>query len=134
MNPFIDPTEITYREDKYGGIIIDDSTITQPIEEFEKRLIKVLSDQAGRNLIWITLPIGKLSYIPALTKHGFTFYDCSEKSLILLKKLTRNPVAPTPTNHTIGVGAFVRDKEKMLVVKDRIYKKYKLPGGYIDNQ
>jgi 8-oxo-dGTP diphosphatase len=127
MNPFIDHTEITYREDKYGGIIIDDSTVTQPLEEFEKSLIKIISDLAGKTLIWITLPIGKSNYIAVLTKHGFTFYDCNENSLILLKKLTLSPVTPTATNHTIGVGAFVRDGDNMLVVKDRVYRKYKLP-------
>ncbi|MCW5213098.1 NUDIX domain-containing protein [Desulfobulbus sp. TB] len=134
MNPFIDRTAITCREDKYGGVIIDDATVTQPLEEFEKSLIKMISDQTGRTLIWITLPIAKSGYIPVLTKHGFTFYDCSENSLILLKKLTQNPVIPTATNHTIGVGAFVRDGDNMLVVKDRIYRKYKLPGGYIDKE
>ena len=40
----------------------------------------------------------------------------------------------TATNHTIGVGAFVRDGDDILVVKDRLYKKYKLPGGYIDTE
>ena len=129
----MDHTAITYREDKYGGIIIDDTTVIQPLDEFEKSLVKLISDQADKKLLWITLPISKSHYIPVLTKHEFTFYDCNEKAIILLKKLTHNPVIPTPTNHTIGVGAFVRDGDSMLVVKDRIYRKYKLPGGYVDN-
>lgn len=130
----MDHTAIAYREDKYGGIILDDFTVVQPLDEFEQSLVKLIFDQADKNLIWITLPISKSSYIPVLTRHGFAFYDCSENSLILLKKLTRNPVIPTATNHTIGVGAFVRDKDNMLVVKDRVYRKYKLPGGYVDNE
>lgn len=88
MNPFIDHTEITYREDQYGGIIIDDSTVTQPLEEFEKKLTRIIFGLAAKTLIWITLPIDKSSYIPVLTKHGFTFYDCNENSLILLKKFS----------------------------------------------
>ncbi|XOF33978.1 MAG: NUDIX domain-containing protein [Candidatus Electrothrix sp. YB6] len=124
---------ITYKEDKYGGIIIDDTTVVQALDEFEKGLVKLISDQADKKLLWITLPISKSRYIPVLTKHEFTFYDCNEKTIILLRKLTQNPVIPTPTNHTIGVGAFVRDGDSMLVVKDRVYRKYKLPGGYVDN-
>ena len=134
MNPSIDQTAIKLREDRYGGVIIDDSTVHQPLEVFEENLIKIISDQAGKNLMWITLPISKSSYIPIFTKHGFQFYDCSENSITLFKRLTHNPAKPTATNHTVGVGAFVRYENDMLVVKDSIYKKYKLPGGYIDNE
>lgn len=82
----------------------------------------------------MTLPIEKSEYIPCLTQQNFTFYDCSETKLVLVKKVISDPLIPTPTNHTIGVGVFVREGDNMLVVKDRIYKSYKLPGGYIDNE
>ena len=59
MLPAIDQTTITYQEDKYGGIIIDDSTVNQPLQEFEKILTEIILDQANKNLIWITLPIDK---------------------------------------------------------------------------
>lgn len=134
MNSAINHTAIRFREDRYGGIIIDDSTVHQPLEVLEENLLKTISEQADKNLMWITLPIGKSSYIPLFTRHGFNFYDCSENSITLFKRLTHNSVTPTATNHTIGVGAFVRDGDDILVVKDRLYKKYKLPGGYIDNE
>lgn len=120
--------------DRYGGITIDSSTIPHTLDEFENILIQIISDKKDKNLLWITLPIGKSDYIPLLTKHNFIFYDCNETSITLLKRLAINPIIPTATNHTIGVGAFVMDGNKILVVRDSIYKKYKLPGGYIDNK
>ena len=132
--PAFDHTRIRYQEDRYGGIILDGTAINQTPEEFEENLTKIIAEHADKNLLWITLPIEKSAYIPLLTKHNFTFYDCSETALILVKKVVANPIIPTATNHTIGVGVFVRDGDNMLVVKDRIYKSYKLPGGYIDNE
>jgi 8-oxo-dGTP diphosphatase len=126
-------SKIAYTEDKYDGIIIDPASLHQPVQEFEKNLTELIASQRDKYLIWITLPIDKSVYLPVFTKHGFIFYDCNETEIILLKKLAHDPIMPTPTNHTIGVGVFVRDGENMLVVKDRIYRSYKLPGGYVDH-
>jgi 8-oxo-dGTP diphosphatase len=127
-------SKITYQEDKYGGIILDDAAFKLTPAVFEKELAKLIADHTDKKLIWITLPIAKSEYIPLLTQQNFTFYDCSETTLILVKKVIPNPIIPNPTNHTIGVGVFVRDGDNMLVVKDRIYRSYKLPGGYMDNE
>ncbi len=134
MTSVLHQTGITYTEDRYGGIIIDAASLHQPLQKFEKSLTEMIGQQADKHLIWITLAIEKSAYIPLLTKYGFTFYDCNETEIILLKKLAQDPITPTPTNHTIGVGVFVRDGDNMLVIKDRIYRSYKLPGGYIDHE
>lgn len=118
--------------DRYDGITIDSSSLPRTFGDFENHLSKIISDEKDKKLLWLTLPISKSSYIPLLTKHDFVFYDCNETSITLIKRLTENPTIPTATNHTIGVGAFVKDDNKILVVKDRTYKKFKLPGGYID--
>ena len=134
MHSSFDHTTIKLREDRYGGVIIDDSTVPQTLEVIEENLKNIISEQTDKKIMWITLPIGKSSYIPIFTKYDFNFYDCSENSITLFKKLTPQPITPTATNHTIGVGAFIRDGNHILVIKDRIYKTYKLPGGYIDNE
>ncbi len=133
MNKTIDPITIRLTPDRYGGITIDSSTIPHTLDEFENNLTQIISAQKNKNLLWITLPISKSGYIPLLTKHNFVFFDCNENSITLLKRLAVDPIIPTATNHTIGVGAFVIDGNEILVVRDRIYKKFKLPGGYIDN-
>lgn len=131
MNPMNHSIKIEY--DIYGGITIDCSAVENTLDEFENNLTKIISTEKNKQLLWITLPISKSVYIPLLTKYDFVFYDCNEKSITLVKRLTVNPILPTATNHTIGVGAFVIDENEILVVKDRTYQKYKLPGGYIDN-
>lgn len=133
MNRATNHTAIQFSEDRYGGVIIDESTVNQPLEILEKCLVNLISTSADKKILWITLPIGKSSYIPVFTKYDFNFYDCGEKRITLFKKITDNPATPTATNHTIGVGAFIQNGNDILVVKDNIYKTDKLPGGYIDN-
>ena len=133
MTKTINTTTIKLTTDKYGGVEIDNSTIPERLDEFEKDLINIISEQHDKNLLWITLPIIKSNYIPLLTRHEFIFFDCTGTSLTLLKKLTADPAIPAATNHTVGVGAYVMDQNEILVVKDRIFKSFKLPGGYIEN-
>jgi len=132
MTKIIAPTTIKLTPDRYGGVILDSSTIPPGLDEFEKNLDQIISAQKGKKLLWITLPIGQSVYIPLLTRHDFVFFDCNEASITLFKRLVDNPITPTATNHTIGVGAFVLDGNEILVVKDNIYQQYKLPGGYVD--
>jgi 8-oxo-dGTP diphosphatase len=127
-------TSIKLTEDRYDGVIIEDSSIPQNPEALEENLKHIISEQSDKKVMWVTLPIAKSSAIPIFTRHDFNFYDCSEKSITLFKPLTPQPITPTATNHTIGVGAFVRDGNDILVIRDRVYQKFKLPGGYIDNE
>lgn len=125
---------MTLIDDKYEGITIDNSTIPKSLEVFEKELVNILDNSEDKKLLWIKVPLGQVTIIPILTKYDFIFYNCNEKELMLLKKLITNPIIPTATNHTLGVGAVVIEDNKLLVIKDRIWQKYKLPGGYIDDK
>ncbi len=120
-------------EDKYDGVTIDSSAITGSKEEFEKELLSLLENLKNKRLLWIKLPIEKSELIPVLTDNGFVFHHSNERDLTLVKRLVEDPEMPTAKNHTLGVGAVVMDGNKLLVIKDRIWQKYKLPGGYIDD-
>lgn len=117
--------------DMYDGVII--KKFPNDLIEFEEELVYLLNHLTNKKLLWIKLKIEQSNFIPLLTKYDFVFHHCNERDITLLKRLIDNPVIPTATNHTLGVGAIVFDKEKLLVIKDRIYQKYKLPGGYIDD-
>lgn len=52
----------------------------------------------------------------------------------MLKKLIDNSIILTAINHTLGVGAVIIEDNKLLVIKDKIWKQFKLPGGYIDDK
>ncbi len=127
-------TNITLKHDQYDGITIDGSTIPNSVLEFEKELFLIIEKIKNKKLLWIKLSIEQSQFIPMLTKNGFLFHHCNERDITLIKKLVIKPIIPTATNHTLGVGAVVIDGDKLLVIKDRIWQKYKLPGGHIDDR
>jgi 8-oxo-dGTP diphosphatase len=130
-NPFTFTT-MSLIIDKYDGVTINSSTIPDDINEFENEIISIIKNLNNKKLLWIKLPIEKSNFIPILTKHDFIFHDCNDTDLTLIKKLIKNPIIPTATTHTLGVGAVVINENKLLVIKDRYQIGYKLPGGHID--
>lgn len=119
--------------DRYNGITIDPSTIPYSKEKFKQELHQLLSSVTNEKLLWIKVSIERSDLIPILTQEEFTFHHCDEKAVMLVKKLTTNPIIPTAKNYTVGVGAVVFDKGNLLVIKDKFQPGYKLPGGHIDN-
>lgn len=129
-----DYTNITLISDNYEGITIDNSTVPDIIDEFEQELISIIDNLKNKRLLWIKVPISKSHFIPLLTKYNFVFHHCNEGDITLLKRLIIDPIIPTARNHTLGVGVFViNENNELLVIKDRIGQRYKLPGGYIDD-
>jgi len=120
--------------DKYDGITLDISTILNDAKVFEKELINIIETIKDKKLLWIKLPIEKSHIIPLLTKHNFVLHHCNERDITMLKKLINNSIIPTSVNHTIGVGAVVINDNKLLVIKGKIWKRYSLPGGHIDDK
>ncbi len=121
------------QEDKYGGITIQGSSINCSILEFENILIELLAKIQNKKLLWIKLPIERADLIATLTCKEFVFHHCNERDITLVKKLIEDPVIPTAKNHTLGVGVVVFHGKNLLVIKDRIWQTYKLPGGFIDD-
>ncbi len=117
--------------DRYDGVIIE--KFPKDLDKFEKELTYLINHLENKKLLWIKLDIENSKYIPLLTGYGFVFHHCNEKDITLIKRLTPDPVVPTATNHTLGVGAVVLDGDKLLVIKERIGQRYKLPGGHIDD-
>jgi 8-oxo-dGTP diphosphatase len=118
---------------RYEGIIIDHTSLPITKDIFYKELTELIESLEDKKLLWIKIPIEKSDLIPILTNLDFKFHHCDEKSLMLVKKLIQDTVIPTAKNYTVGVGAIVRDKKQLLVIKDRFSNGYKLPGGHIDN-
>ncbi len=126
-------TSITLIKDKYDGVTIDTTTLPQDLEVFEIELYQIIKHLQDKRLLWIRLSIENSDFIPLLTKHDFIFHHCNAEDITMVKKLIDNPIIPTAINHTLGIGAVIIDSGKLLVVKDKIWQKYKLPGGYIDD-
>lgn len=120
--------------DKYDGIIVDSTTLPQMTEDFEREMAELLQAVRHEKLIWVKLPIQKSAFIPILTNLDFEFHHCDEKNLMLVKKIRQDAVVPTTKNYIVGVAAVVLHNDLLLVVKDRFYSGYKLPGGHIEKQ
>lgn len=118
--------------DKYGGVIIDSATLPLARDEFEKEIKSLVATLKDKKLVWVKIPIEKSDFIPTLTKLGFEFHHCDEKSLMLLKKMTNDAYVPTTKNFIVGVGAIVLHQGQLLVIRDRFSPGYKLPGGHVD--
>ena len=121
------------REDRYEGVTIEGSVIEHSVTEIEEALEALLASLKNKKLLWIKLPIERADLIETLTCKDFVFHHCNERDITLVKKLIKDPIIPTAKNHTLGVGVVVFHENNILVIKDRIYQTYKLPGGFIDD-
>lgn len=119
-------------EDRFEGVIVDTSTLPLNTNGFTQEIIQVIESSKSKKLIWIKIPVDKSEFIPILTRLNFEFHHCDEKNLMLCRKMTPDAFVPTTKNYIVGVGAIVIHEDKLLVVKDRFYPGYKLPGGHID--
>jgi 8-oxo-dGTP diphosphatase len=134
MTNIFELTKIRLIDDKYDGVTIDSSTIPLDISIFENSLKLLIDNIKSKKLLWINIDI-KYSYlIPILTKYDFIFHHCNDSDITMLKRLIPNSIIPTAINHTLGVGAVVIQNNKILVIKDKIWQRFKLPGGYIDSK
>ncbi|MCP4650491.1 MAG: NUDIX domain-containing protein [PVC group bacterium] len=127
-------TSINLTKDKYDGITLDNASIPNDVNAFEKELINIIENTKDKKLLWVKLPIEKSHMIPLLSKYKFVFHHCNETDITMFKKPINNSIMPPAVNHTIGVGAVVIDDHKLLVIKSRIWRKYSLPGGHINDK
>jgi len=123
---------IQIKHDKHGGITADINTLPDSLVEFEREIASLIKSNKDKRLLWIKVPIKKSEFIPALTNLNFEFHHCSTNHLMLVKQLVQESKIPTAKTHTVGVGAIVLNRDKILVVKDNFSSGYKLPGGYIN--
>ncbi|PHR70925.1 MAG: DNA mismatch repair protein MutT [Arcobacter sp.] len=125
------------KEDKYNGFTLDNKKIICDKKDFKKNIEELIFTltKEKRKLLWIPLDIEQSSYIPILTKLGFTFHTCEKNKILLVKELIQNSIIPTASNHTLGVGVVVfNDKNEVLLVKEKYSNMgFKLPGGHIDD-
>lgn len=119
-------------DNKFDGVIVDNTTLPQKKDEFEKEIEQLIESLKEKKLLWIKIPIEKSDFIPILTNLDFEFHHCDEKNLMLIKKMAHDSIVPTTKNYIVGVGAIVLDEGQLLVIKDRFSTGYKLPGGHID--
>ncbi|XP_042479305.1 nudix hydrolase 2-like isoform X3 [Macadamia integrifolia] len=135
------PVQLLYgSNDGHGGVIVD---LKDPMDShlFVASLRASLSQwkRQGKKGIWIKIPIELANLVEAAVKEGFRFHHAEPKYLMLAHWLPETPnTLPANVTHQVGVGAFVmNDKKEVLVVQERIGKLqgiglWKFPTGVIN--
>jgi len=122
--------------DRYNGVTVDSFPFLEDKISFENNLLVLIQhlENENRKLLWVTFSLDNAHLIGIASNHAFTFHNCGEDYVMMVKKLTPNPIIPTAPTHTLGVGVVViNEKNEILLIKERFSNiGYKLPGGHID--
>ena len=71
---------------KYDGVIVDNTTLPDKKDIFQKEILRLIEQLNNKKLLWIKIPIEKSDFIPILANLDFEFHHCDEKIYCLLKK------------------------------------------------
>jgi len=130
---------IVFTVDRFSSININ--AANQDLD-FESNLIDAITTWRDQNHkgVWITVPKEKSSCIPKLIELGFDFHHAQPGYVMLVKWLPKDLPnnLPAYANHYVGVGGFVvNDKKQILVIREKYNidsrpSQWKLPGGLAD--
>ena len=126
---------LSHEPDAFNGIIIDTESLPLTVDEFSKDLDKLLlhCEQNGKAVIWLSLPLALAHLVSVATEQGFTFHNCLDDELTLIRKSKTTDIAPYVPTHSLGAGGFVQNAQgEILVIREKGGTTYKLPGGHIE--
>ncbi|WZZ43379.1 hypothetical protein YC2023_039638 [Brassica napus] len=124
------------KEDNYGGVVVNlmemEPTTAQ---DFESKLdvslapwkVQVLEDTRqtlsclGKRGIWIKLSSQLSSLVDSAIKRGFTYHHAENEYVVLTSWISESPsTIPANASHRIGIGAFVLNKSRDVLVVQEI--------------
>ena len=141
-----DSLELHAKEDKYGGVVIDDERFPEALSSpiaFGEALDDALTRwrERERRGVWLKLSLARAACVPIACERGFEYHHAEREYVMLVKWLPTNEESTIPANasHQVGVGAFVYDKttKKVLLVQERRGPAsgrdlWKMPTGLIE--
>ncbi|XP_022136268.1 nudix hydrolase 2-like isoform X2 [Momordica charantia] len=126
--------------DHYGGVIVEMKDPIDP-KEFGSLLRASLSQwrQLGKRGIWIKLPIELANLVEVVVKEGFVFHHAEPNYLMLVRWISETTNSlPHNASHRVGIGAFVMNTNREVLVVQEIGGKFKgsgvwkLPTGVVN--
>lgn len=126
--------------DAYGGVIVE---MKAPMDAnaFSRALRASVADwrKQGIRGVWIRLPIELANLVQPAVMEGFWYHHAEPSYLMLVYWIPTTPhTLPVNATHRVGVGAFViNDKKEVLVVQEKTgmlrgLGLWKLPTGVVD--
>lgn len=123
--------------DRYDGLTILEQDLSLKQEEFNDKIDSIIlhAKQKSLKLLWIYVKIQDSHLLSSLVEKDFTYHTCESNKILLVKPLIKDPIIPTASNHTLGVGVVViNERDEILLIKERHSTVgFKLPGGHIDD-
>ncbi|KAK7320255.1 hypothetical protein VNO77_29570 [Canavalia gladiata] len=127
-------------EDHHGGIVL---SVDQPMDStlFSSILETSMSNwrQQGKKGVWIKLPIQHSNLVDSAVKAGFRYHHAEPDYLMLVRWMPDIPdTLPANASHRVGVGAFVVNNNKEVLVVQETSGKFrgtgvwKMPTGAVN--
>lgn len=128
---------LQFQSNAFNGLEIQSNRLPSDITKFEAELdaLILFAKEQKKLLLWIELERIQSVYIPLLVERDFVFHNCSEETVVMIRRIQKAAYAPFIPTHTIGTGAVVTNSRgELLVVRERHARTdaYKLPGGMVE--
>ncbi|MED6205339.1 nudix (nucleoside diphosphate linked moiety X)-type motif 2, variant 3 [Stylosanthes scabra] len=119
-------------EDKHGGVVVDVEG-EHPIDplHFSSQLQASISNwrQEGKKGVWIKLPIQHSNLVDTVVKAGFRYHHAEPDHLMLVCWIPHSPdTIPPNASHRLGIGAFLINNNKELLVVQETGGRFKDTG------
>ncbi|KAJ1467915.1 hypothetical protein T484DRAFT_1857146 [Baffinella frigidus] len=119
-----EPMPLRATADLYSGLAIDQASLAEDPEAFDKQLEKALAEwkAAGKKAVWVTIPSRLVGLIPVAAARGFEFHNAEAgKGAMMVAWLPGGEHnLPQPCTHYVGVGVAVVDAQgRILVVQEK---------------
>ncbi len=129
-------TELKYEADRFGGAIIEASSLPGT-GEFVPALESTISSlkKDGFKLIWLFLSPEQAELVAPSVAAGFFYHHADEGGIELCLRLIPDAFVPGYATHYLGAGGvLIDDRNRILVIQEKhhIKRHYKLPGGALD--
>eukprot|EP00268_Persea_americana_P035811 TRINITY_DN35313_c0_g1_i1.p1 TRINITY_DN35313_c0_g1~~TRINITY_DN35313_c0_g1_i1.p1 ORF type:complete len:358 (-),score=87.79 TRINITY_DN35313_c0_g1_i1:123-1196(-) len=117
-------------EDLHGGVVVDLKEVMDS-EVFSSLLRASMSQwkQKGKKGVWIKLPIELSNLVDAAVKEGFRYHHAEPDYLMLVRWIPETiDTLPANASHRVGIGAFVMNSEREILVVQEINGRFKDTG------
>ncbi|XP_021805899.1 nudix hydrolase 2-like [Prunus avium] len=127
-------------EDLHGGVVVDLKE-SMDSEVFSSLLRASMSQwkQKGKKGVWIKLPIKLSNLVDAAVKEGFRYHHAEPDYLMLVRWIPETiDTLPANASHRVGIGAYVMNSERKILVVQEISGRFKdtgvwkLPTGVVN--
>uniref|UniRef100_A0A0D6QRC6 Nudix hydrolase domain-containing protein n=1 Tax=Araucaria cunninghamii TaxID=56994 RepID=A0A0D6QRC6_ARACU len=118
-------------EDNYDGVTVELDNVPLDVDGFVSSLRVSLSKWAeqGKKGVWIKVPKNHAKVVPAVIEEGFWYHHAERDYVMMVYWIHKSPCTlPANASHQVGVGGFVMNDNRELLVVQEKYGRYRDSG------